>query len=262
MSDASQRLHTFFVVKESGRPDRILVWDTQDISVGRSAENDLIVDHAEISRRQAVFSRLNSAYVVKNHSTSNPTYVNDQPVKTAELETKDRVRFAETELIFYSVAKNPATLGAKVEYTSQLKGFGTPGAADSPDATMLGLMDTAGGDDDEFEVLPSGDYDLHGVEAGLEAGLGSEPKARNLDLEIDDPVLADTSSGRSDSWDLEESPAPAPSPPAGPSAGGSFSVHLEIEGLSPEQRRFLETLLGKVVQLPALRVRIKGDDLG
>ena len=35
MSDASQRLHTFFVVKQPNQSDRIVVWDTQDITLGR-----------------------------------------------------------------------------------------------------------------------------------------------------------------------------------------------------------------------------------
>ena len=269
MSDASQRLHTFFVVKQPNQSDRIVVWDTQDITLGRSADNDFVIDHAEISRRQAVFARLNSAYVIKNHSTSNPTYVNDQPIKAAELQTKDRVRVAETEMIFYRVAKNPATLGAKVEYASQLKDFASSGAQDSPDSTMLGLMDMAGEDEEEFEVRPARDfdYDLHGMDAGLEEGLGSAPKARNLDLEMDDPVLGDDAAGSSETWDLEDPPAQAQAQAQTQAAGrqasgGTFSLNLEIQGLSPEQQRFLQTVLGKVIQLPALRIRLKGDDLG
>ena len=33
---ASSRLHTYFVVKEPDVPDRILVFDTQEVSIGRA----------------------------------------------------------------------------------------------------------------------------------------------------------------------------------------------------------------------------------
>ncbi len=273
MSDPSQRLHTFFVVKEPGRPDRIVVWDTQDISLGRSAENDLVIDHAEVSRRQAVFNRLNSAYVLKNLSTSNPTYVNEQPVKTAQLDTKDRIRVAETELIFYQVAKNPATLGAKLEYASQLKGFGGAAGESSPDATMLGMGMMDGGDEDELEIRPAGDfdYDLHDMGAQDVAPTEVIPQPRNLDLELGDPVLggeapqaappvqAVQEEPSEEAWELENPLTPVPPQVQGNTAG-TFSVHLEIDGLTPDQQRFLVGLLGKVIQLPSLKIRLKGDD--
>jgi hypothetical protein len=42
----------------------------------------------------------------------------------------------------------------------------------------------------------------------------------------------------------------------------TLSLHLEIDGLSGELQTVVENLLGKVLSLPPLRIRIKGDDLG
>jgi hypothetical protein len=56
----------------------------------------------------------------------------------------------------------------------------------------------------------------------------------------------------SESWDLEDAD----------DAASTLSLHLEIEGLGPEQRSLLVGLLGKVIHLPAMRVRVKGADLG
>jgi serine/threonine protein kinase len=53
-------------------------------------------------------------------------------------------------------------------------------------------------------------------------------------------------------------PAAAPARQSGQSA---LSLQLEIEGLSGELRRALEGLLGKVIELPPLRIRVKTDDL-
>lgn len=39
--------HTYFVIKEPGEPDQVLVWDTRTLSIGRSPENDLVVEDEE-----------------------------------------------------------------------------------------------------------------------------------------------------------------------------------------------------------------------
>ncbi len=237
------RLHTFLVLKQPGRPDRVLVWDTQDISVGRAPENDVCVEHSEVSRRHALFSRAGQAFVVKNMSMSNGTFVNGQAVDTHTLASKDVVQVGDLELHFHQATRNPATLGPKLEYSSQLKDFGRgAGASASPDSTMLGLVDSVGDEEDEFEVRPASDfaYDLHRIE------VGKGPAPRNLDMELEDLEMP----GGEDTASAAKAPA------------RRLSLHLEIEGLSPELRRQLGSLCGKLVELPALRIRIKGDDRG
>jgi hypothetical protein len=254
MSSAAprERTHTLFVLKQPGQPDRLIVWDTQDVSVGRSPENDICIDHGELSRRHAVFSRLKDAFVVKNMSMSNGTLVNGEAVQTHALKPKDVVRMADVEMHFHQTTRNPATLGGKLEYASQLKDFGPAGGAGAnPDSTMLGLMDEVDdGEDDDFEVRPASDfaYDLHNME--LEKGAAP----RNLDLELDAPAPETAAApARDEVWALDEVPAPA--------EGGPLTLQLEIDGLSGDLRRHLESLLGKTLELPALRIRVKGRDL-
>ena len=237
-----QRIHTFLVLKQAGQPDRVLVWDTQDISVGRAPENDLCIDHSEVSRRHALLSRTDRAFAVRNLSQSNGTTVNGTAVDTHELASRDVIQIGELQLHFYQGARNPATLGPRLEYSSQLKDFGSARDAASPDSTMLGLVDAID-DDDEFEVRPASDfaYDLHGMEKG------SGPAPRNLDVELADLEMPGSAE------------AAEPAARAAPAAG-RLSLHLEIEGLTPELGRQLGSLLGKVVELPGLRIRIKGDD--
>lgn len=239
-----QRLHTFLVLKQAGKPDRVLVWDTQDISLGRAPENDLCIDHSEISRRHALFSRTDRAFVVKNMSMSNGTCANGQAIDTHELASRDVVQIGDLQLHFYQVTRNPATLGPKVEYSSQLKDFGPARGANagtSPDSTLLGLMDSVEAEDDEFEVRPASDFacDLHEME------LRSGPAPRNLDMELEDLEMPGEDAGATV-----------------PTAGQRLSLHLEIEGLSPDLGRQLGSLLGKMLELPPLRIRIKGDDRG
>jgi pSer/pThr/pTyr-binding forkhead associated (FHA) protein len=250
---ASEREYVFLVQRRAGKPERIVVWDTQDISVGRAPENDVVVDDPEMSRNHAQFYKSEGGYSVQNLSTSNPTYVNDQPVTNQPLRNKDVVRVAETEYVFCRVTRNPVTLGTKVEYASQLKGFGPQVAAGDGEATILGLVDTVDGSD-EFEVRPTAEFgnDLRSVDP---------PAApRNLDLEFAKEGLEE----------LDIPAQPAAQPKAGVQAWtldeesrpDTISLHLEIQGLTGPQRASVEALLGKVIELPKLRIRIKSDDLG
>jgi predicted component of type VI protein secretion system len=286
MAADSNRIHTFFLLKEPGRPDRIVVWDTQEISLGRSQENDIAIDHAEISRKHVQFARTGKSYVAQNLNTSNGTLVNGEPVTTHTLQPRDVIRVAEIELTFYQSTKDPVALGKKVDYASQLKSFPGPSvAAGDAEATMLGLADTLSGSDEDFEVKPAGEfaYDLH----GMDDGPGDASAPRDLDLELDGfglddldvpgeappqaaqpvpPPAAEPSpppaKAEPDVWELEDVAAPdvAESPVA--KAPATLSLQLEIQGLEGELRQVLQGLMGKIIELPALKIRIKNDDLG
>lgn len=264
MSAASNRIHTFFVLKQPDEPDRVIVWDTQDLSLGRSPENDLAIEHVEISRRHAQFNCTGKNYSLTNLNTSNGTLVNGEEVSTHVLQSGDVIRIAELELTFYQSARDPVALGLKLQYASQLKEFSGPSiTAEDGDATILGLVDMLSGSDESFEVKPARDfaYDLHGMES--EAGHASS--ARDLDLELEGFGLDDV--------DIPEEvlqPPQAPSAKEAPlvlefddleDAPSRISLHIEIQGLKGELGRKLQALAGKCIELPALKIRIAEDDL-
>ena len=118
-----ERIHTYLVLKMGGT-ERIIVWDSQDVSIGRAAENDIAIDDAALSRRHAEFYRAAGGWAIKDLGTSNGTTVNGDTIRERVLQNKDVVRFGEIEISFVQVAKNPAQIGKKVEFASQLKGFG------------------------------------------------------------------------------------------------------------------------------------------
>jgi hypothetical protein len=267
MAAASNRIYTFFLMKEPGRPDRIVVWDTQEITFGRASDNDLCVDHAEVSRHHAQFVRSGKSYAVQNLNMSNGTLVNGEEVKTQVLKSRDAVKIADVEFTFFQTTKDPVSSGIKVEYASQFKEFGGPSVSGGDaEATMLGLVDTVSGSDDDFEIRPAGDFTF---DLNQKSSEPVEPRPpRDLDAELDDFGLDDL-----DISDMSSPPA-APSAPraqaapeatkptAAPSAAGTLSLNLEIQGLTGELRQTLAALLGKTVSLPPLKIRIKSDDLG
>jgi predicted component of type VI protein secretion system len=284
---SGQRVHAIFKVKCPDRT-RLIVLDTQDLSLGRSPENDLAIDEPEMSRQHALFKRTVEGCRVDDMGTSNGTNVNGENVDHADLRHGDVIKIGEVEITYAQTTRNPASLGPSVEYASQLKSFGSPmaGRGHDGEATILGLMDAVGGDDD-FEVQSAGDFDLE-----LNAERPPGTRTRNLDEEIadlePDPVddfefgdgpsrtpapASDTDSDPDPVWELDDAdvsvaapePVAAPPPPTKPVARAKrrrIALTLEIEGAEGELASMLRDLTGKVLELPRLRVRVKSEDLG
>jgi hypothetical protein len=257
---AAERMHVFLLQRRGGKKERLVVWDTQDISVGRAPENDIVVDDPEMSRNHAQFYRGEAGFSVKNMSMSNATFVNEKEIASQALKSKDVVRIADTEFVFYQVPQNPVTLGMKVEYASQLKGFGPKVAAGDGEATILGLMDpVGGGSEDDFVVRPAADFehDLHGMPQPA-----PQAKPRNLDLELAGDGLADLDMPAQSGAGKGKAKGLGAFTLGEEKAAGTLSLSLEIQGLTGAQRAAVQGLIGKVIELPKLRIRLKGDDLG
>ena len=276
---ASPRTHAILKLKAAGRT-RLIVFDTQDLTLGRATENDISVDDPEMSRRHAVFKRSREGCTVEDMGTSNGTAVNGQTVPRTVLKHGDVVKIGEVEITYAETTRAPSSLGASVEYASQIKSFGSPMARmqGTGEATILGLADAPTiSEDEDFEVRPAGEFDFN-----LRATAAGHAAPRDLDAEIADLDLeSDFAFGEAKApAPARSAPAPAPSRKAAPPApaaakqvwelddaqakpaSGPIALSLEIDGLSGDLRRAVEALIGKVIDLPKLRVRIKGRDLG
>jgi predicted component of type VI protein secretion system len=206
--------HAYFVLREAGQPDRILVWDTRTLSIGRAPGNDLVIPDDEISRKHAMLEKKDDRFVVGDYRTGNGTFVNgERASQSTEIQAGDVIRVGKLELAFVIAAAHPATLGLKVEYASHLKTVGmVPKGADG-DRTMLSLTDTAGGEDDEFVVEPERSSGGNAFRAGGRDELDFQ--VRDLDESLDqmDIGLASDELVLSDSLEL------APEPPAATPTG-------------------------------------------
>ncbi len=245
--------HLYFMWKEPGREDRILVWDTQTISVGRAAENDIVPDDDEVSRKHAHLEKTGDGLRVGDYRTGNGTFVNGERVKQhAPIKPGDVIGIGKLELTLQQSEEHPAKLGLRLEFASQLKTVGMiPGGTDAG-ATMLGLGDT-GPPMDDFVVEPErgsgqsafvagdgrgGEFQMKELEEGDFApspvDMGGE-----LELELDDGLGPSDASDippppetRPLELDLEPAapaaPQPAPAAAAAPArkAGGDPSERL------------------------------------
>jgi pSer/pThr/pTyr-binding forkhead associated (FHA) protein len=278
---AKSRQQFYFLVKEPGAPDRILILDTTELTIGRSNQSDLQAKYAEVSRRHALLRRDGQKYSVQNLSTSSSTTVNGSAVKLHTLNDRDVIRISELELTFVASTENPATVGPKLEYSSQLKDFAVAGVqSENPEATILGApLSDAADDEAEFEVRPAGEF---GYGHAARSEVAAEP--RDLDAELDGfglhdvtepvemtpealapaarpvskkpPAAAEVLETSDGAWTLDELEG---DPEASPS---TLSLNLEIEGLTPDLRKAIGSLLGKVISLPHLKIRFVKDDLG
>ena len=200
--------HAYFVLREAGQPDRILVWDTRTLSIGRGPGNDLLVSDDEISRKHALLEKKDDRFAVGDYRTGNGTFMNGERVQhSAEFHAGDVIRVGKLELEFVIAAANPATGGVKVEYASHLKTVGKLPKGVDGDRTMLSLTDTAGGDD-EFVVEPERASGGNAFRAGARDELDFQ--VRDLDESLDqmDLPLA------SDELELSDSFEPVAEPPA------------------------------------------------
>jgi ABC transport system ATP-binding/permease protein len=70
------------------------------ILIGRLPTCDLVLDHSEVSRRHALVRQVNEQYLLEDLDSSNGTYVNDKPIKQAELHEGDLIQISKFLLLF------------------------------------------------------------------------------------------------------------------------------------------------------------------
>jgi pSer/pThr/pTyr-binding forkhead associated (FHA) protein len=203
--------HLYFVMKEPGQADRVLIWDTRTLSIGRAPDNDLTIEDEEISRKHAMLLNERGCFEIGDYRTGNGTFVNGKRVGQKQpIKPGDVIAIGKLQLEFCQGEEHPAKLGHKLEYASQLKTVGmVPQGADAG-STMLGLADTAP-PADQFVIEPERSSGERAFTVGSEEH--DEFQVRDFDdgfdqieLELDDSLeLMDP---------VDAPPGGAPQPPA------------------------------------------------
>jgi hypothetical protein len=87
---------------------RHIVLVSLTVSLGRSFDNDIIVDDARVSRRHAQLRRRYDRYVIFDLGSTGGTTVNGYPVQECVLEAGDVISLAGVELIYGEDTPTPA----------------------------------------------------------------------------------------------------------------------------------------------------------
>ena len=133
------RITSFLVVRLGVETERVIIWDTLEITVGRLDTQDIVVPDPEVSRRHAVLQRRGPDFLVEDLGSPLRSLVNGEPIKTHQLVPGDLITIGLLELQFGQTT-DPVRPSGNVGYASQLKGFELPNAGeDAGGRTMLGV---------------------------------------------------------------------------------------------------------------------------
>jgi predicted component of type VI protein secretion system len=267
---APQRISTYLVVRLGDEPERAVVWDTLDISVGRLDGQDLVVPDPEVSRKHAVFHRDGERFTLEDLGTGLGTLVNGEPIHTHELQHGDVIQIGKLELKFGQTERKIRP-GGNVCFSSELKAGSLPAASAEVSGRTMLAFDV---EDDMLASLPtepaeelgpravSADGTLEALDdmdplglsvSGADLGVGAP--ARDLDREIDE---------KPDEW-AAAAPTRAPLKPlpVRPTAEGSahtapdVSLTLTIEGPDAEREALLSLLRDKPIRIGSLTLRVR-----
>jgi signal transduction histidine kinase len=90
------------------------------LGVGRDSTNPVRLHDTEISRRHAEFRQVEGGYQVVDVGSANGTYVNNQPVKAAQLQSGDHVRIGQTVLVYSASRRDSADGGDLADHISMI----------------------------------------------------------------------------------------------------------------------------------------------
>jgi len=196
-AEKRQRPTSYLVIQLGSGEKQVIVWDTVDISVGRSDSQDIVVADPEVSREHARFRRRGEVCVVEDLNSGLGTRVDGKPIKDHGLQHGNTIQIGTLEIEFGQTTE-PLRRGKHLRFASELKEFGLSALEDGADRTMLGF-DTQ---DDLIAARPSStgsspravtadgtlEIDAPGAEA-LDLG-APEVEVRNLDLDLAEDMPA------------------------------------------------------------------------
>ena len=102
MSDNKSESKAFLLIKRN----QVYYLDRDEISIGRSGENDLVLNDQRVSRIHAKISVVNDRHLLTDSNSSGGSYVNGKPVVQKLLGEGDVLTFAFGEKIIFGEDKS------------------------------------------------------------------------------------------------------------------------------------------------------------
>ena len=87
------------------RGERFLL-DSPDSSIGRSGDNDVVLDDVTVSRKHANIRRAGERFELIDLGSLNGTYVNNNSIARATLTSGDEIQFGKFHMLFVQNLKN------------------------------------------------------------------------------------------------------------------------------------------------------------
>jgi signal transduction histidine kinase len=90
------------------------------LGAGRDTSNPVRLHDTEVSRRHAEFREVNGGYSVVDVGSANGTFVNNQPIKEAVLQSGDQIRIGQTLLVYSAGRSDAASAGDLADRISMI----------------------------------------------------------------------------------------------------------------------------------------------
>ena len=102
MIPVEETLNPRLLLSSATGKSKIFVLDVNNISIGRSSENEVNLEDPSVSRRHCVIEKRDDAYFIKNLSEINPTLLNKESVSEKRLCSGDQLQVGSNSLTFIS----------------------------------------------------------------------------------------------------------------------------------------------------------------
>ncbi len=88
------------VVKLKNRPLKTYTMNGNQMFIGRLQDNDIVIDNLSVSRKHAVIRSTREGYIITDLGSKNGTFLNDNPIKNAELKDGDVITIGKYKIHF------------------------------------------------------------------------------------------------------------------------------------------------------------------
>jgi pSer/pThr/pTyr-binding forkhead associated (FHA) protein len=118
------------IVKLKNRPLKTYPFTGRAVTIGRLAQNDIVIDNLSVSRMHASISKSKDGYTLTDLGSKNGTYVNGQLVETALLKDDDRITIGKYEIIF-QIPQDPDSCSQDMDQTVIIPNYHTDASKES-----------------------------------------------------------------------------------------------------------------------------------
>lgn len=112
------------VVKLKNRPLKTYPFTGRAVTIGRLAQNDIVIDNLSVSRMHASVSKSKDGYTLTDLGSKNGTHVNGQLVESALLKDDDRITIGKYEIIF-QIPQDPDNCSQDMDQTVIIPNYHT-----------------------------------------------------------------------------------------------------------------------------------------
>ena len=109
------------IISSDGRISNFLV-DKDEVSIGRSEDNDLVLSDGSVSRHHAKIIKTNKGYVISDLGSFNGTRVNGKSIQSSPLRQDDEIRVGILKLNFVKEKSSASPLDSVILTTDGRKG--------------------------------------------------------------------------------------------------------------------------------------------